>query len=304
MKQECGKLQWHPAFDAVLRIEFEGELDKLQIIDEYQLTRKPLQMDNLIIKKKKGVQIKKNIGRIFREHNIIEYKSPEDYFSVNDFYKVFGYACLYQSDTDTVMAIDPEGITLTFVSVHYPRKVLRHLEQVWHAEVHKKEQGIYYLEGMIFPVQFLITKELSLEDNYWLQHLRGDLKTGEELQNLMERYERHRHSKWYQAVMDLVVRANWDKVKEEKEMCEALKELFADELQESLEYGEERKLVSQICIKLKKNKSMAEIADALEEQEDKVRQICEAAACFAPDYDVDAICAALAAAGINAETES
>ena len=34
--------------------------------------------------------------------------------------------------------------------------------------------------------------------------------------------------------MDLVVRANWDKVKEEKEMCEALKELFADELQESL----------------------------------------------------------------------
>ena len=54
MKQECGKLQWHPAFDAVLRIEFEGELDKLQIIDEYQLTRKPLQMDNLIIKKEKG----------------------------------------------------------------------------------------------------------------------------------------------------------------------------------------------------------------------------------------------------------
>ena len=94
--------------------------------------------------------------------------------------------------------------------------------------------------------------------------------------------------------MDLVVRANWDKVKEEKEMCEALKELFADELQESLEYGEERKLVSQICIKLKKNKSVAEISDALEEQEDKVRQICETAACFAPDYDVDAICAALA----------
>ncbi|MBM6947902.1 hypothetical protein [Mordavella massiliensis] len=49
---------------------------------------------------------------------------------------------------------------------------------------------------------------------------------------------------------------------------------------------------------------MAEIADALEEQEDKVRQVCETAACFAPDYDVDAICAALAAAGMNAKTES
>lgn len=49
-----------------------------------------------------------------------------------------------------------------------------------------------------------------------------------------------------------IVRANWEKVKEEKQMCEALQELFADELKESMEYGEQRKLVSQVCIKLKK----------------------------------------------------
>ena len=46
-----------------------------------------------------------------------------------------------------------------------------------------------------------------------------------------------------------IVRANWKKVKEEKQMCEALQELFADELKESMEYGEQRKLVSQVCIK-------------------------------------------------------
>lgn len=44
--------------------------------------------------------------------------------------------------------------------------------------------------------------------------------------------------------MDLIVRANWDRMKEEKEMCEALRELFADELQESKEQGEETKLIS------------------------------------------------------------
>lgn len=101
--------------------------------------------------------------------------------------------------------------------------------------------------------------------------------------------------------MDLIVRANWDRMKEEKEMCEALRELFADELQESeergKEQGEETKLISQICKKLQKHKSAAVIAEELEEPEEKVSLICETARRFAPDYDVDEIYAALAERG-------
>lgn len=287
---EQDKLQWHPAFSAALRIEFEEELDILEIVDEYQLTKKPLQMDVLIVKKEKDIPLKKNIGRIFKTHNIIEYKSPEDYFSVNDFYKVYGYACLYQSDTQKILEIDPKEITLTFVCMHYPRKVLCHLADVWKLAVRKTGAGIYYLEGDVFCMQLLVLHELSQEDNYWLQHLRGDLKAGEELRSLMKHYEKHRHSKWYQAVMDLIVRANWEKVKEEKQMCEALQELFADELKESMEYGEQRKLVSQVCIKLKKRIGAAEIADILEESEEKIRHICKIAERFAPEYPVDEIC--------------
>ncbi len=87
-----------------------------------------------------------------------------------------------------------------------------------------------------------------------------------------------------------IVRANWEKVKEEKQMCEALQELFADELKESMEYGEQRKLVSQVCIKLKKRIGAAEIADILEESEEKIRHICKIAERFAPEYPVDEIC--------------
>lgn len=87
-------------------------------------------MDVLLIKKTKNVQIEKSIGQIFRAHNIIEYKSPEDYLSINDFYKVYAYACLYQSDTDKVNEIDPSMITITFVYSHYPRELLRHLAEV------------------------------------------------------------------------------------------------------------------------------------------------------------------------------
>ena len=302
MEQEKRRLSWHPAFGAVLRIELEKELDLLEIVDERQLTKEPLQMDVLVVKKEKDIRLEKNIGRIFKSYNIIEYKSPEDYLSINDFYKVYAYACLYQSDTDRVMEVDPEEITLTFVCMRYPRKLLGHLKETRGIRVSRQGDGIYYLEGDALAMQLLVTRELSERDNYWLQHLRGDLKEGRELQDLMERYERHRHSKWYQAAMDLIVRANWDKMKEEKEMCEALRELFADELQESeergkekgKEQGEETKLISLVCKKIRKNKAVSVIAEELEEPEEKISLICETASRFAPDYDADQIYAVLA----------
>lgn len=264
------RLQWHPAFAAVLRIELEKELGRLEIKDEVQLTKKPLQMDVLLIKKGGEEPVEKNIGRIFRRYNIIEYKSPGDSLSVNDFYKVYGYACIYQSDTDRVMEIRPQELTLTFVCSRFPRKLLEHLEKV---------------------------PRLSKENNYWLQHLRGNLCRGREIEELMERYEKHSHSRWYQSAMDLIVRANWEKVKEEKDMCEALRELFADELRESwekgnedgLKAGAEKNMIALVCRKLKKSKSTHEISEALEEPEEKIRLICEAAADYAPDYDVDGI---------------
>ena len=91
MVQNTGKLQWHPAFDAALHIELEEDLNILDIKNEYTLSKKPMQLDILIVKKEGSRKVKKTFGHIFRQHNIIEYKSPEDYLSINDFYKVYGY---------------------------------------------------------------------------------------------------------------------------------------------------------------------------------------------------------------------
>lgn len=72
-------LQWHPAFYAGLQIEFQKEAHYLAFENEHHLGTKPKEIDVLIIKKDTDVSIEKNIGRIFRTHNIIEYKSPDDY---------------------------------------------------------------------------------------------------------------------------------------------------------------------------------------------------------------------------------
>ena len=59
---EKTKLQWHPAFSAALRITLQDEMKYLEMHEEYLLAKKPLQMDVLLIKKTKNVQIEKSIG--------------------------------------------------------------------------------------------------------------------------------------------------------------------------------------------------------------------------------------------------
>ena len=201
---EKTKLQWHPAFGAALRITLQDEMRYLEMHEEYLLSKKPLQMDILIIKKLKDIPIRKDIGRIFRKHNIIEYKSPSDSLSINDFYKVYGYACIYQSDTNRIGEIKPEELTLTFVCSHYPRNMLQHLKRIRGIRMECQGSGIYYLRGDPIPIQLLVLPELSNKENYWLQSMRTNLRAGAEIRKLMSEYEKHRKSKDYAAVMDLI----------------------------------------------------------------------------------------------------
>ena len=62
------KIQWHPAFDAALQIEFGEEAEYLEFDSEHLLSKKPMQID-VLIKNEKHVKIQKNIGRIFRQYN-------------------------------------------------------------------------------------------------------------------------------------------------------------------------------------------------------------------------------------------
>ena len=229
-------IQWHPAFHASIQIEFEAEAEKLTFEPEHLLSKKPMQMDELIIKLAKNEAIHKNIGKIFKRYNIIEYKSPDDNLTINDFYKVYGYCCFYQSDTERVCEIPPNELTITFICNHFPRKMVKYLKDFRRLDTVPIEDGIYYITGDAFPIQLLVTKELNPKENLWLQSLRNDLTRIDEIEPLFKEYETKKSSKLYQATMDVITRANWDAVKEVKSnMCEALKELMAEEFQEQKE---------------------------------------------------------------------
>ena len=54
-----------------------------------------------------------------------------------------------------------------------------------------------------------------------------------------------------------------------------------------MEEGRDEQLIRQICRKLKKGKDVSIIAEELEEDDVRIRKICESLKSFAPDYDED-----------------
>ena len=227
-------LQWHPAFFAGIQIELEEESSNLLFENEHQLGTRPKAIDVLITKKKKNIPVKKNIGRIFRKYNIIEYKGPQDYISVDDFYKVYAYVCLYKSDTAKSNSIPIREITVTFVSRKYPGKLFGYLETVHKYKIEKRENGIYILHGDVFPIQVIVTKELSEQENLWLHSLTDDIKSAKEAEELVRIYEKHRKNTLYESVMDVIVRANYEKFKEVSSMCQALVEIMQPYIDEQV----------------------------------------------------------------------
>lgn len=187
--------------------------------------------DTLIIKVKPGRVIRKSIGKLFRQYNVVEYKSPGDYISINDFYRVMGYASIFQSNTEKVREIPPEELTVTFAANHYPVKLMKYLEETYSAVIKQEAPGIYYIMGLLFPIQFLHLRKLKVQEYVWLSRLRADLGN-EDVERLSEEYLRRPQNPMYGAVMDLLIRANQKKYEEGKQMCDAIRELFADEFAE------------------------------------------------------------------------
>ena len=231
---ENGELQWHPAFFAGLQIELKDDKENLSFENEHQLSAKPMEIDVLVIKKEKDVPVRKNIGRIFRKHNIIEYKSPKDYLRIDDFYKVYGYTCFYKADTGAADEIKANELTMTFVCSRYPAKLIRHLREKRGYTIEKQEDGIYYIKGDYFPIQIIVTSNLSETENLWLKNLTDNMKDVGSAEKLIDDYGKHRENHLYEAVMNIIVRANKGKFQEVRGMCDALKEIFMEQMKEEM----------------------------------------------------------------------
>jgi hypothetical protein len=173
-----GRISWHPAFAQAIENELEESKDALTFETEHQLTTEPLRIDVLIIKKKKDVVIKKNIGQIFRGYNVIEYKRPDEHITVEAYHKSQCYSRLYAS----LNKVDINEMSVTLTVTQLPRKLLAFLKKQY--TVNNVNPGIYYVEGDTSPTQILVSAELPEDENVWLTGLRKEL-TEEQIRRVL-----------------------------------------------------------------------------------------------------------------------
>ncbi len=122
-KDNNTKIQWHPAFCSAIQLELKADKGNLTYHREHNLNAKPLQIDLSVIKKAPNIVVDNEIGKLFREHNIMEYKSPGASLNIDTFYKVLAYACLYKSSREHVDFARADDITISMVRNQMPIKI-------------------------------------------------------------------------------------------------------------------------------------------------------------------------------------
>ena len=166
--------QWHELFVGAMHLEFLKDAAFIEFKPELQLGEQPPVVDLLIIKKDPAITVTNEIGRIFRTHNLVEYKSPEDSLTIQDFFKTIGYAGLYIGSEAVGAKAAPEEVTITFVRAGKPAKMMRTLQKDFGCEITKAYPGIYYVTGAIaLPTQIVVTNRLEPEAHAWLQAISG-----------------------------------------------------------------------------------------------------------------------------------
>jgi len=229
------KVQWHSGFVAAVDLELSANRKDLIYEREYNLNTKPLEIDLLVIKKESHIQIANEIGHLFRGHNIMEYKSPEDHLNVDTFYKSGAYASLYKSYGKTVDERKADDITVSLVREAKPEKLFRYFKE--HSiQMENPYRGIYYvLDGVLFPTQIIVTKELDGPSHMWLKSLSENLQK-QEIKELLEHIEKLTQDfdkGLADAVLEVSVRANRqiaEELKGDESMCQALLEIMEPEI--------------------------------------------------------------------------
>ena len=235
------KTQWHPAFCSAVKLELGNDCEYLEYTDEFNLNSKPLQIDLLIVKKSKYVQMENQIGRIFRGHNILEYKSPEDSMNVDTFIKVVGYACLYKANEKYVDEISLDDITLTLIRESYPRKLFLWFEENGY-HIEEKYPGIYYVtKKWNFPIQILVSGRMSKNSQKWLTLLSSNLRK-EDIQRAflqVDELKRKDEKEYAESVLEVAYVENahmfQNTKKEGESMAGFFREFFAPELEAAKE---------------------------------------------------------------------
>ena len=160
--------------------------------------------------------------------------------TIDDYIKTVGYAYLYKGLGATVDAVPLSELTATIVRDTEPTELFKKIQSEGGSIV-EKYPGVYYINGVVsIPTQFILTSSLSKDFHVCLRVLSNkasedDIKRFIEIANTFTEPIDKQNA---DAVMNVSINANrevYDKIRKENPfMCQALRELMKDEIQEEI----------------------------------------------------------------------
>lgn len=144
------KTNWHEAAVCAIQIELQDYIKLLEFQPEFVLGRNSYRIDLLIIKKFTEQPIYKNFAQSFQFYNLFEIKGIGSSVKISSYYKTIGYAGLLIDQLSTDTQYTALNITITFLSFHYPNKLIKHLVNERNLTISKSDPGIYYICNEIF----------------------------------------------------------------------------------------------------------------------------------------------------------
>ena len=261
-------------------LALKADRKHLEYQRELELSKEPIKADLMIIKKEPGIRVKNQIGHIFKRYNILEYKSPDDNLTIDDYYKVIAYASLYKALGKGVNSVPSEELTISLVRDNMPDKLFKHLEGLG-LKIEKTYSGIYYVEGsLILPrQQIIVTQELDGKDNAFLKVLTKNLEiaTATEFVTEAQRLRSKEDRINLNAVLNVSFSANeqlYDTLRKEyKTMTEIFKKLFKEDYERMLsELNKEKAAKVKAIAEKKKEKAAKEKEKAAKEKEKAAKE--------------------------------
>ena len=229
------RVNWHEAATCAFKIELKDYADILEYITEYVLGKNYHRIDLLIIKKMTDMTIPKNIALIFRTFNLLEVKGIGSSVSTDSYYKMIGYAGLFIEQTGEPNQYSALDVSLTFLSFHYPRKLIKHLSEDRKLTVAKVSPGVYYINKETFNTQIIVTKKLPPEENLYLRCLTNQLQDTGLVNQLSDDYKLHQDQDIYIRYLHQLTTANTNAKGESSMVCEGLLNLFGTSSEEIIE---------------------------------------------------------------------
>ena len=159
--QAVPRSDWHAGFEALLRIETYKYGNRVRLRTEEVLGEEPPRTDYMILIEDQETEFDKDIFKIFRKFNIIEYKNPNDSLNERVIRKICGYANFFIGLAEHEGDVPSDQVTVTIFRAKKNPRLFKAMEQNG-TFVRDTTPGIYHVTGIIdLPFQIIITNELK-----------------------------------------------------------------------------------------------------------------------------------------------